>query len=217
MTLQNRRMQVMSKLYGEGLKFRVQALISHFKTKWPNPLHRARAAHVAVDQLVEENLAKVEPEGLKISCKKGCAHCCYQHVPLMEAEKDLILRHMEEKDLVLGEEAQSRLRRQGNALKRGEWDKLRHEDKACIFLGEDQTCQIYPVRPMACRSYMVVSPPSQCNHRFGVQRVEIVQMPMVDLTMYGAFLTEGADKVEENIPQKFFRLLKRKLDIIIAK
>jgi hypothetical protein len=42
-------------------------------------------------------------------------------------------------------------------------------------------------------------------------------MPMVDLTMYGAFLTEGADKVEENIPQKFFRLLKRKLDIIIAK
>ncbi len=43
----------------------------------------------------------------------------------------------------------------------------------CPFL-EDERCGIHPVRPLACREYLVTSPPAACA---GVGRVDRVAVP----------------------------------------
>lgn len=151
-------------------------------------------ARALTEQIVDITVTQVEQEGRKISCRAGCGACCRQLVPIGEAEARMI------RDLVasLPEPRQSQVRaRFAEALRRLDaagllaalrdragWDHARRREVGlayfrqgvpCPFL-EDESCSIHPERPIACREYLVTSPPEWCVEP-RVDRVEGVKLP----------------------------------------
>lgn len=124
----------------------------------PEGIKRIRIIHKKLDEIIADDL-KNNPEGKEISCKKGCAFCC--NIQVMVSEDEGLLLYEEAKRLgVLDIE---KLTEQA-AWDVSDYPKNYSSGKSrCIFLGEDSACRIYKDRPMACRSYLVVSPPEECN------------------------------------------------------
>lgn len=90
------------------------------------------------------------------SCKRGCSYCCYINVDVIEAEaKNIYDKHKNKIDWP----------RANFLSKHNSPQKLRRIDlksRACLFL-QNNECQIYEDRPMACRSFYVVSNPKYCK------------------------------------------------------
>lgn len=140
------------------------------------PLARALA-----DQIVRLSVAHVEAEGRAVSCRAGCGACCRQLVPINKAEarsiRDLVEalpepRRSEVKGRfaeavrVLGEAGllTSLDHRAGHEDDEHRWALGRRYFQmgvACPFL-EDESCSIYPDRPLVCREYLVTTPPELC-------------------------------------------------------
>jgi Fe-S-cluster containining protein len=145
--------------------------------------------NVIVDRVAEE----AQRAGAPISCRAGCGACCRQLVPLNIFEAEALTDWMR----LLPEEQQAALAHRFHvalsALRdAGVIDKLLtsehlieeepttqlaidyfHAGVACPFL-ENESCAIHPIRPLACREYLVVSPPELCqdpsvNHITGVR------------------------------------------------
>jgi Fe-S-cluster containining protein len=112
-----------------------------------------RLVYSILDKLMEETKASE-----KTSCRKGCAFCCKMNVDVTPMEADLIIDYCEQKNIPID---QQYLQLQAAVPK--------HElafhpmVAACAFLSEDNTCRIYPVRPVACRKYLVISPAENCD------------------------------------------------------
>lgn len=117
--------------------------------------------------------------GPRPSCRgRGCNGCCYQVALasiwegmlianyLMRTEQTELLREAE----VHGDQILDRLggeySAEAFAVMSGVWLDERHP---CPFLGADGGCQIYALRPVACASYMVVSPPEICSAEAGAE------------------------------------------------
>ena len=120
--------------------------------------------------------------GMQVSCRKGCAACCRQLVPLSPPEAGMVFEFVKtmpepRKSAIVDRFARAvqQLRKAGLLT---ELERLRdpgmsdetdravskayfREQIACPFL-EEEGCSIYPVRPSICREYMVVSPPENC-------------------------------------------------------
>jgi Fe-S-cluster containining protein len=131
-------------------------------------------------------IARVEEEaraaGSPISCKAGCGACCRQMVPLSLFEAEALMERMrslpEERQKELARRfdgALSALRDAGVLQKIVEEQWVQDEEKttqlavdyfhayvACPFL-EEERCSIHAMRPMACREYLVTSPPELCQ------------------------------------------------------
>ena len=134
--------------------------------------------NVIVGRVTEEVAARGEP----ISCRAGCGACCRQLVPLnifeAEALTDWIRSLPPERQEALAERfhrALSALRDAGvvDKILDNEWVAAEepnrelaidyfHAGVACPFL-ENERCSIHPIRPLACREYLVVSPPELCQ------------------------------------------------------
>lgn len=116
-----------------------------------------RALYEAMDQLLEAFLQRAEAEGQAVSCRKGCAWCCFQEVfavtheflylneyvqnQLSKEEQNLVLVKAREKvKITLNKSVEEQL-------------KIR---AACPFL-EEGSCLVYKARPMACRIYLSAS------------------------------------------------------------
>lgn len=87
-------------------------------------------------------------KGLKFTCTM-CGNCCrnrgdYAFVYLMPSEVRSIAAH-------LGLSRKEFLAR--HCVRDGDAVTLRTDSPACAFLGPDQRCTIYPVRPMQCRTW----------------------------------------------------------------
>jgi len=124
----------------------------------------------------------IEEQGRKISCKHKCAACCRQLIPLSEIEARGIAELVE----AMPEPRRSEVRERFAAARRqlegadlldrlvalqpmpsgAEFLPLAREYFRlwidCPFL-EDESCSIYPERPVACREYMVVTPAENCR------------------------------------------------------
>ncbi len=86
--------------------------------------------------------------GLRFECTR-CGNCCrthgeYTYIYLMEADVDAIAAH-------LGLAREAFLRE--HCEEDGGWTIVRTDAPQCPFLRADQTCGVYPVRPMQCRSW----------------------------------------------------------------
>ena len=92
-----------------------------------------------------------------IKCSKGCAHCCHIRAVCTEIEAEVAVDYAKEKGLLIDID---RLEKQKD-LDVTQYMFSPH--KRCVFLQADNTCGIYPVRPMACRKYFVVSDPDLCD------------------------------------------------------
>lgn len=159
----------------------------------------------AVDNAVVDLAVKqAEEEGETISCRKGCGACCRQMVPIAEVEARRI------RDLVndLPEPRRSAIRaRFAEARRRleetGLLDKLIHREQwteeevqalgikyfflgiPCPFL-EEESCSIHPDRPLACREYLVTSPPAHCAQPSG-DTIRQVKIPLKVWTTVAQF------------------------------
>jgi len=80
------------------------------------------------------------------------------NVDVSQLEIDLIIDYCKQNDIPIDQEY---LKLQSSIPKHelGFSPKL----SACIFLSKENTCTIYPVRPITCRKYVVITPSEQCN------------------------------------------------------
>lgn len=138
------------------------------------------ALRTTADAFVDYAARMSEAAGKPVSCAKGCGACCRQVVPLARSEARRIADLLEEmpeprRSEVMGrfEAAVRRVEEEGllpaleerTALAAGKAVELGlayfRLGLACPFL-EDESCSIYADRPIACREYLVSSPPARC-------------------------------------------------------
>ncbi|CAN5782160.1 hypothetical protein BH24ACI3_BH24ACI3_10840 [soil metagenome] len=195
------------------------------------------------NSFVGMSVEAAEKEGKKVSCAAGCGACCRQPVPLSEVE----VYHVAEVVNEMPEPRKTFIRERfarGNAHFEsiGWYQKVqdcrqiaeegRHEEAArtleklvgvyfaegiaCPFL-EDESCSIHEVRPLACREYLVSSPPANCSQPDPetVTRIPIAITPskaLKNIGTTGAFAQLGllpmiraldlADKTPEHFVEK---------------
>ncbi len=120
--------------------------------------------------------------GREVSCRAGCGACCRQMVPLNVFEAEALTQWLQSLPAERQAELAERFHRALCALRdAGMIDKLVREDWVpeeetgtqlavdyfharvpCPFL-ENERCSIHPIRPLACREYLVTSPPELCQ------------------------------------------------------
>jgi Fe-S-cluster containining protein len=154
------------------------------------------------ETMVEATVRAVEQMGQRISCRAGCGACCRQLVPIAAVEA----HRLRELVAALPEPRQTQVRaRFADAERRfrdaGMLDRLLEPAAIpaaevyrfairyfqlgvpCPFL-EDESCSVYPERPIVCREYLVTSPAEHCA-RIPAPGVVRVNMPMkVSLALF---------------------------------
>jgi len=173
--------------------------------------------NVIIGRVAEE----AEQAGTPISCKAGCGACCRQMVPLnifeAEALTDWVHSLPEQKQNLLAarfHRALSALRDAGvidkildneQVIEEGPAMELAidyfHAGVPCPFL-EDESCSIHPIRPLACREYLVVSPPELCQDP-SVNDVTGVRLPLKLSRVLHTFGQEVAQDPRGWIPLVF--------------
>jgi Fe-S-cluster containining protein len=130
---------------------------------------------------------KKATEGMSISCKSGCAGCCYLLALVSLPEAVAIAEHF------LSDTGRRQLVpllmrsffEQAQAIPPGPFKTIRESYFAkkvpCTFLDtESKLCTIYSVRPSACRYHFVVSDPALCQPEAGNQEVARVNTLQAD-------------------------------------
>lgn len=177
------------------------------------PVFRAIAEEV-VGVAVTETLI----EGGKISCRKGCGACCRQVVPVAPVEAAGIAALVEAMPEPEREAVRERFRRSAERLHAAglvprllgtEEPSSREEVQdlglayfrlgiPCPFL-VDESCSIHPDRPIACREYLVTSPPAECS-RPGPENVRIVPLARATWPAVAAALARPGTRRTPMVP-----------------
>ena len=134
----------------------------------------------------------------KITCKKGCSFCCHINVDCTQMEVDLILQYIRAYNIpvdakVLELHAKSTMK-----------ERPLLEKSACVFLSAEGNCNIYDVRPLACRKYFIVSDPTLCNYKTN---------PLDNVKIYPDLQMELVTSALVNIqqPENMASLLQKKI------
>lgn len=172
-----------------------------------------------VDAAVDAAAAHAEAQGGRVSCSKGCAACCKaQPVPVTPTEAGAIARLVQDQPPARRAalqarfaEAERRLAEAGlretflretpladAAAARSAAVAYHRLGLACPFL-EDEACSIHPQRPLACRLYLVSSPPARCADPLH-QPVEVVPMPLRPLSALARAVEPVAGQPQPTVP-----------------
>lgn len=165
------------------------------------------ALQATADALVSHAAAQSVAEGKPISCAAGCGACCRQLVPIAPAEARRLavlveglpeprrtvvkerfaeaLRKAEEAGLLPGLEA-----RGASGAETAQATALAYFRLgiACPFL-ESERCSIYEERPIACREYLVTTPPANCD----APTRESIEMVPLQTRIWAAIAWEEAE------------------------
>lgn len=132
--------------------------------------------------------------GQPLSCKAGCGVCCRQLVPVSACEAWYLRRAVEDLPAERRDRIERRCREAMDGFVRAglpgdvtHWASLDREKSAslgrrCFALGiacpflEEESCSMYPHRPLVCREVLVVSPAENCQGRPG-QQVDRLVLP----------------------------------------
>lgn len=156
----------------------------------PVKLHRMLPVFQQLaDLFVDASAAVAAAEGRSVSCSAGCGACCRQAVPLSEAEVQHIAELVEGLPEPRRGEIRARFAAGAARIRATGWfeamDALVRAARstapeaarqqltelglryfalgvACPFL-EDESCSIHADRPIACREFLVSSPPEHCR------------------------------------------------------
>jgi Fe-S-cluster containining protein len=147
------------------------------------------------DAIVGAAVEDVREAGRKVSCCAGCGACCRQIVPISEYEAISLLEWIDtlpedQQALIRAKfaaaltdlDAKGMLERTRQAiLAKNKEESLRFALEyfsarvACPFL-VNESCGIYPIRPMKCREYLVTSPAENCVHPTA-ETIAMVELP----------------------------------------
>ncbi|MDH7478916.1 MAG: SEC-C metal-binding domain-containing protein [Syntrophomonadaceae bacterium] len=119
------------------------------------------------------------------SCEKGCSYCCHIYITVSRLEAELVRRFVAANfDRAAQDGLLARIRQhQHDYLQQEELELLKDDRESldnlfeaylskqipCPFLSPAGACRIYPARPFACRSLLVISDPRDCRRHRGVQ------------------------------------------------
>lgn len=173
---------------GRPLRMQISVPAKHVKPQVMLPIFQ-KLANAFTDMAVKQT----EADGKTISCQKGCGACCRQAIPLSEVEiyyLSMLIGH-------IAEPQQTEIRRRFAAaaerfrsngwFERFEQSKGEEELKAvvleyflegiaCPFL-EEESCSVYPYRPIACREYLVTTPAAHCSAP-GEEVIQRIPLPV---------------------------------------
>ena len=125
-----------------------------------DPVVIANRLHEGLDLAIATGKATGEHAN-EITCRRGCAHCCHMRVGVLPEEAALLYDTMQAKGLVID---QARLATQLQWSDDDDvWKHQPPEDRRCLFLNDQNECQVYEQRPLSCRKYFVVSDPALCQ------------------------------------------------------
>jgi Fe-S-cluster containining protein len=131
--------------------------------------------------IVDSAVQIINAEGYQISCRAGCGACCRQMVPISIFEAEALADWIRTLPLEQQQHLEQRfhdaliaLRDSGilAQLDMATWEDDSAESRQfcmdylaqkvpCPFL-VDESCSIHPIRPLACREYLVTSPAEFC-------------------------------------------------------
>ncbi len=134
------------------------------------------------DAMLSAAVREKETRGVNASCGPGCGACCRQLVPISLSEaaflREVLIPDLPEEHRNRVEErirkaavdlAESGLANEIENLPSCTSPEARQatglryfiQSIPCPFL-EEESCSIHPMRPLACREYLVTSPASRC-------------------------------------------------------
>lgn len=121
---------------------------------------RAGGATTAAHQVrfyrrMDEAIASLpEPEGEQLACNSGCSYCCHYHVYIFAAEALAIAEHIKA-TMPANQQAAITQKLKANAehAARLGFDQHILTNIPCALLSETGACNIYPLRPSACRRH----------------------------------------------------------------
>ncbi len=116
-----------------------------------NAVSAAHATHLSIDSNVKKDVL----DSLKVTCRKGCSHCCYQLVEVSEHEALLLAGMLEEIKVRL--DPTELLAESPRSFRPEEWSRYK-----CPLL-KGGKCILYEYRPAVCRKYNVTSKSRFCN------------------------------------------------------
>lgn len=137
------------------------ATVEQFEKQYEHSMAVCKSAghapsHAAADQFIKD---VVRTSSEPISCRAGCAFCCHQPVFASFNEFETLKNHL----LDTGRKIErDRVQAQYDDINDGAYQKLEVAKRKCVFLGEDNCCTIYEVRPLNCRRLNVYSDPKSC-------------------------------------------------------
>jgi Fe-S-cluster containining protein len=141
------------------------------------------AAPASIQQLLPvlqnltDHIVAVSKEGAAVSCKPGCGACCRQLVPISRSEARFLSNLVATLSTERRRTIEQRFHRAFRRLRELDLlDRVRNLQAQvrtalgrdyflaaipCPFL-ENESCGIYPDRPLSCREYLVASPAANC-------------------------------------------------------
>lgn len=121
-----------------------------------------------------------------IACQKGCSYCCHDRVFVSAAEAMALADFVEASPEAIKNGFKSKLLENARVAGSITVAERMSMTMACAFLGEDNSCVAYAVRPSACRNHHSVDV-SPCKKNF--ENPKSPQMQMVSVNRKG--LGEG--------------------------
>jgi hypothetical protein len=200
-----RKMKPLDKMHFQGRIVETVEKYKHQFRQIPRGPARARAANQLIDDILADSRQRNPDHWAKTSCRMGCAHCCHTTVLVSPDEVQLLGEKIESGEVKIDME---RLEKQAQFVG-GEldWWKSAKELTRCVFLGADNTCQVYADRPISCRKYYVGSPPIDCDDRNGSR--EAMVFADMDLELVATAACD-IDKLTDPMPKAIWNWLKRK-------
>lgn len=156
----------------------------------------AKACYRAVDDLVKEHFK--QPNNTH-NCKEGCSHCCHLFIFTTCDEALTIFNYCNANNIDIDK---TRLEKQ-QGIETEEWTRTLGQHSKCVFLGDNDRCRIYPVRPIVCRKYYVASPPHLCDVTKGVN--QIATCNIFDAELLSAGILEARE--HGNLADQLLKLL----------
>lgn len=130
-----------------------------------NPIWMRNHAIVATARAIIAKEAKELLRGrLKPACRAGCSACCDQLVDVNAVEAHELAAHVDALPEPERAETMRKLAAKAEAERRTPWN-MEHRHP-CPFLAGDDSCSVYDIRPIVCRSYHSTDPRS-CSWRKG--------------------------------------------------
>jgi Fe-S-cluster containining protein len=121
----------------------------------------------------DKKLAELAGKGIVPSCGPGCSHCCRLEVPISRAEGEVVVEWLHANRTPEQLEAIRDKLRAWIHWYRVDYPKLiasgltrveifaKHAPLCSMI--ENDSCSVYPVRPILCRNHHVSSPVAECD------------------------------------------------------
>ena len=125
-----------------------------------------------------------------VTCKRGCAGCCYTQVSVTHDESQVLSQLMQSGVIKLDFSLLDLQRLAGNSGEK--WYQMSFPYRRCLFLNSANECSIYQYRPAVCRTNYVISDPAQCFTYDGKERpVSLLKTDQANIIIAAAYSFSG--------------------------